>query len=241
MFPLRDINPTERFPIITVGLIIAFVAAFIFQLVKGMDMSAFMFGFVPARLSGFMPEGALHARIKEESLPAVVTLISSVFMHGGFLHLLGNMWFLWIFGDNVEDVMGRINYLLFYLAAGAIASLSHFVLNVKSPVPLVGASGAISGVMAAYLLLFPRARVATLIFLGFFIQVVNLPALIVIGLWILFQVIYGFVTVGEQGGGVAYFAHIGGFVAGLLLYRLFIPKKNLARLRINKLLRTGDD
>ncbi|GAB4298162.1 MAG: rhomboid family intramembrane serine protease [Myxococcota bacterium] len=237
MFPLRDINPTKSFPVVTVGIIGVCIGVFIYQFVTGVDATAFSLGFIPARLSGspldFSPLN-LPAKYTADAFPPLLTLFTSIFMHGGLLHLIGNMWFLWIFGDNVEDVMGRLSYLVFYLLCGVLASLAHFLTDTKSILPLVGASGAISGVMGAYILLFPKARIATLIIFGFFARIVNLPALVVIGMWIVFQLLYGFGSLGGEGGGVAYFAHIGGFAAGLLFFRYFIPKNFLAARRIRR-------
>ena len=149
--------------------------------------------------------------------PATAGLLTSVFLHGGWLHLLGNMLFLWIFGNNIEDRLGRVPYLLFYLAGGIAASLAQVAIDPSSEVPLVGASGAIASVLGAYLVFYPGARITSLVFLGFFYQLLNVPAVIVLGYWFALQLIDGVASLGADNaqGGVAFFAHIGGFVAGM--------------------------
>jgi membrane associated rhomboid family serine protease len=149
-----------------------------------------------------------------------------MFLHGGFFHLAGNMLYLWIFGNNVEDVLGHIRFLFFYIFSGIIAAYSHAITEAHSLIPMIGASGAVSGVLGAYMLLFPHARVHTLIFLGFFIQVVRIPAVIVIGFWFVIQIINGILSKGMLNqGGVAWFAHIGGFLFGLFTIKLWMPKR----------------
>jgi membrane associated rhomboid family serine protease len=155
------------------------------------------------------------------AIPPVMTVFTSMFLHGGWMHLIGNMWYLWIFGDNVEQAMGRARYIVFYLVTGVAASMSHILSNVNSHLPSIGASGAISGVLGAYLLLYPRARVQTLIFLGFFIRVFSIPAGFVLGFWFLLQLLSGSSAGNQDAGGVAFWAHIGGFIAGMLLVPLF--------------------
>ncbi len=149
------------------------------------------------------------------------TLVTSMFLHGGWLHILGNMWFLWIFGNNVEDSMGHARFAVFYLLCGIAAAVAQIVSNPASGIPMVGASGAIGGVMGAYIVLYPRVHVHMLIFLGFFVTTVAVPAVFMLGYWLLIQVIGGFGSIGAQGGGVAFWAHIGGFVAGMILVLLF--------------------
>ena len=144
-----------------------------------------------------------------------------MFMHGGWLHLIGNMWFLWVFGDNVEDAMGPSRFILFYLLSGLVASAAQIATDTNSIIPMVGASGAIGGVMGAYALLYPRARVRTLVFLGFFITTLSVPALFILAWWFVVQLVSGLPALGRQGGGVAFWAHIGGFLAGILLVTLF--------------------
>ena len=166
-----------------------------------------------AGAGGAVPEGP----------PFFLTLFTSMFMHGGILHLLGNMLFLWIFGNNVEDSMGRPRFIAFYLLGGIVALLAQTALNPDSPIPTIGASGAVAAVLGGYAVLYPRARVITLVFIVFFITLVELPALLVLGLWFLLQLLYGAADVAQPvaGGGVAYFAHIGGFVFGMLLIKAF--------------------
>jgi membrane associated rhomboid family serine protease len=153
-----------------------------------------------------------------------------MFLHGSWMHLIGNMWYLWIFGDNVEEAMGHFRYLVFYIISGLLASLSHILSGAGSVLPSIGASGAISGVLGAYLLLYPRARVLTLIILGWFIRLIYIPAAFVLGLWFLLQLLSGSMSGGQDAGGVAFWAHIGGFAAGLILVRLFRKKKRVAPL-----------
>ncbi len=152
---------------------------------------------------------------------APLSLFSSMFLHGGFLHLAGNMLYLWIFGDNVEDQLGHVKFFIFYILCGLAASLLHIITAPNSKVPMVGASGAIAGVLGAYMIRFPRARILTLIFLGFFIRIVAVPALFVLGFWFILQLLYAFPSIGSTSGGVAWFAHVGGFLAGIVLFKLF--------------------
>lgn len=219
MIPLRDANPTRRSPVVTLGLIGASVAVFIYELgvqADGGDRALLRFyleyGVVPARLSAAFAAGDLVS-------PAVLAVFTSMFVHGGWLHLLGNMLYLWIFGDNVEDRLGRGLFLVFYLVGGVAAALTQWAIDPASEVPLVGASGAIAAVLGAYLVLFPHARVLSLVLVGFFYQLVAVPAVLVLGFWFLLQLLNGVLSLGmpSAGGGVAFFAHIGGFVAGVVL------------------------
>lgn len=213
MFPLSDDNPRERPAIVTWSLIGACVVVFLWQLSLGQggEVAIYGFGMIPARLFG---KAELSAAIPTVS--PLLTVVTSMFMHGGLLHLGGNMLYLWIFGDNVEDSMGRFRFLVFYLACGTIAALAQAWIDPTSTVPMVGASGAISGVLGAYILLHPRATVRTLVVLGFFITIVNVPAMIVLGLWFVMQFLSAAaMPTGE--GGVAFWAHVGGFVAGMVL------------------------
>lgn len=209
MIPIRDDNPTRITPVVTWALLAANVAVFGLQLAMGERAGDFIWRYavVPADLTSG-PAG-----IPEQVL---LTPITSMFLHGGLMHLAGNMLYLHIFGNNVEEAMGHVRFLLFYLACGTLAALGHVLAAPLSQVPVVGASGAISGVLAAYLLLFPKARVLTLVPLGFFIQMVRLPAVFLLGIWIVVQIVSGLAS-GPGGGGVAWFAHVGGFVAGLVL------------------------
>jgi membrane associated rhomboid family serine protease len=168
---------------------------------------------MPKRLFSGVPEAS-------GAVPVVATLFTSMFLHGGFLHIAGNMLYLWIFGNNVEDSMGRMRFIVFYFLCGIVAAYAHALANTASTVPMIGASGAISGVLGAYLLLYPRARVLTLIAFGLYIRTVEVPAMFVLGFWFVLQFLNALVSAGA-GGGVAWYAHIGGFVAGILLIGLF--------------------
>ena len=217
MFPLKDDNPAELPPMITVALIAACVLVFFWQLSLGQAQQAavFAFGTVPAVLFGL---AELPSEL--QLIPAELTLVTSMFMHGGWMHIIGNMLYLWIFGNNVEDAMGHIRFIVFYLVCGLAAVLAHALPGPESTVPMIGASGAISGVLGAYLLLYPHARVLVAIPFGFIIQTFYLPAVAVLGLWFVIQLLNSATTAAE-GGGVAWGAHIGGFVAGMLLVPLF--------------------
>jgi len=223
VIPLRDNIPTRTFPGVTVALIAANILVFIYQISLGGEHAAVFvatFGAVPAQFTGAAPHAA-------PALPPGLTIATSMFLHGGLLHLLGNMVFLWIFGNNVEDATGHLRFLVFYLACGAAAACAHIATHPGSNVPMVGASGAISGVLGAYFLLFPFARIVTLVILGFFAQTIQIPAFFFLGFWFLMQFLSAAVS-GGAGGGVAFFAHIGGFVAGLVLLIPF--KRRRARL-----------
>jgi membrane associated rhomboid family serine protease len=213
--PLRDDNPISRVPLVTISLIAVNTAVFLFQasVPHGLEQAALRFGAVPYAITHF------RALAGTAAFPPLLTLLTSMFLHGSLLHLLGNMLYLWIFGNNIEDVLGPVRFILFYLACGVTASLAHVLFVPGSRVPMIGASGAIAGVLGAYALVFPRARVKTLIFLIFYIDVVAVPAGLVLGVWFLLQ----FLSAGT-GGGVAWYAHIGGFLAGLLLIWLALGR-----------------
>jgi membrane associated rhomboid family serine protease len=211
MIPLRDNIPSHRTPVVTVGLIAANILVYVSQLMLPPQEAVqfiHLYGLIPLEISG----GDL---LVPHPVPLYATVFTSMFVHGGLFHLGGNMLYLWIFGDNVEDRIGRLKFLVFYLLSGLAAAAAQIWTDPVSKIPMVGASGAISGVLGAYLFLFPHARVLTLIPLGFFYRLVEVPALIVLGFWIIVQVLNGVGTLGVQVGGVAWFAHIGGFVAGL--------------------------
>ena len=220
MIPLRDANPTRRAPFVTLVLIAACFIAFAWEL--GVLASSGESG-----LNQFFAEhGAVPARVGEALLSgqfasdAVLGILTSIFLHGGWLHLLGNMLFLWIFGNNVEDRLGRPLFLSFYLIGGIAAALTQVAIDPTSTLPVVGASGAIAATLGAYLVLFPRARILSLVFLGFFYQLIEVPALLVLGFWFVLQLIDGIASLGLSSateGGVALFAHIGGFVVGLVI------------------------
>ena len=216
MIPIKDINPTERFAIVTLLIIALNIAVFLYELVLGPqagEMFVNSFALVPKRLFSRVPETS-HA------VPAGAALFTSMFLHGGFLHIAGNMLYLWIFGNNVEDSMGRIRFIIFYFLCGIIAAYTHALANAASTVPMIGASGAISGVLGAYLILYPRARVLTLIAFGLYIRTIEVPAMFVLGFWFVLQFLSAFIAAGT-GGGIAWYAHIGGFVAGILLIGIF--------------------
>ena len=205
MFPFRDHNPSGRTPFVTWALIAINVLVFISYVPLLGDNRA---------LGAFFDEWAMRP-IEITNGQEYYTAITSMFLHGGFMHLVGNMLFLYIYGDNVEDEMGHIPFLLFYLACGLGADAAHLISDPNSPVPVVGASGAIAGVMGAYLLMFPKAKVDILLFFIIIIRVITLPAFVVLGLWMILQFFGGFQAVAGEGG-VAYWAHIGGFVVGIL-------------------------
>ena len=242
MFPLKDNIPTRRFPYLTVAIIVANVLMFFgFQEARlslagtSLDEARVIeFGAVPFEISHPGTQcvalgNEIGCRRAEESgqAPTVVTLFTSMFMHGGLLHLLGNMLFLWIFGNNIEDSMGRARFVVFYLAGGLIALGAQTVIDPNSPVPTIGASGAVAAVLGGYAVLYPHARVITAVFIVIIFTFVELPALLVLGLWFLLQLLYGTAELAQpvgQGGGVAYFAHIGGFLFGLALIKLFADR-----------------
>lgn len=206
MFPIRDHNPSERTPLITYALIAANVLVFLYQYALGSDTQA------EAR---FLYHWALFPAAVTDGGP-YTGLFSHMFLHAGFLHLAGNMLFLWIFGDNLEDQMGHLGFLVFYLACGLAAAMGQILPDPHSTIPMVGASGAIAGVMGGYLLLFPRARVDILVIFIIFFRVFSIPAFVMLGLWFAIQIVGG-LGAPTAGGGVAYWAHAGGFLAGILL------------------------
>lgn len=224
MIPLRDANPSDRFPFVTIGLIALCTLIFIYEASLGQGLRAFFsaFALVPGQITYGLQSGEIGAA------GIVQPFFTSMFLHGSWMHLIGNMWFLWIFGDNVEDSLGSWRFLTFYLLAGLGAGLAHYLLQPSSAVPTVGASGAIAGVLAGYLVLFPRARVTTLVPLGIFIQLMELPAVVLIGLWLAIQIGSGLLSLGWTGGGVAWWAHVGGFVVGALLVRVFLLRRVMA-------------
>jgi len=216
LIPIKDINPTERFAFVTLFFIVLNVAVFLYELMIGPEAGELFidsFALVPKRLFSGVTETSA-------TVPIGATLVTSMFLHGGFLHIGGNMLYLWIFGNNVEDSMGHIRFIVFYLGCGIIASYIHALANASSTVPMIGASGAISGILGAYLLLYPRARVLTLIAFGLYIRTVEVPAMFVLGFWFILQFLNAILSTGT-GGGVAWYAHVGGFVAGMLLIGIF--------------------
>ena len=217
MFPLRDTEPSYSKPVVTILLIVVNLLIFLFE-----------FSLDPYYRNLFI---ATYGMIPDEF--SFRSLLTSMFLHGGWMHVLGNMWFLWIFGDNVEDTLGHAKYLLFYLLCGAAAGLAQVLVDPSSRVPTVGASGAIAGVMGAYMVKFPHSRIHTLIFIFLFITTVDVPAWLMLIYWFVIQFFNGFGTIGyshvSQGGGVAYMAHVGGFIAGIVLVLLMAPKPRYTR------------
>ncbi len=225
MIPFRDANPSHRFPILTITIIAANVLAFFYQLsLSPPQLEAFIwhYGFVPAYFTGEIDSP--HAGLLQSAL-------ASMFLHGGWLHLIGNMWYLWIFGDNIEDRLGHFKFIVFYLTAGLAATAAHFLMNLSSTLPSIGASGAIAAVLGAYMVTFPHARILTLLPFFFIWQIVELPALLVLGFWFVIQFLSGLgdvtqrMVTAQEAGGVAWWAHIGGFVIGIVMIKLMGVKK----------------
>jgi len=213
MIPFSDENPARTPPYVTVAIIVLCVLAFLWELSLGArsDQALVVFGFTPAGLEH--PEGAQYVGL---GLPVWTTILTSMFLHAGFLHIGGNMLYLWIFGNNIEDAMGHARFTVFYLVCGVVAALTLAAIDPSSTTPVVGASGAISGVLAAYMLLYPRARVHTLLTLGIFLYPVWIRAVWVIGFWFLLQLVTAAITPASEPG-TAWWAHVGGFAAGLIL------------------------
>lgn len=210
MFPLRDSTPSNSFPLVTISLIIINLMIFLFETSLGTEalhVLIYSFGLVPAQFVNY-----------SGSWSGYLPIISSTFLHGSWMHVIGNMWVLWLFGDNVEDKMGRGRFLFFYLLCGLLAGLTHIAFNPASQVPVVGASGAVAGIMGAYFLMFRHAKVFTYVPPIFLF---NLPAWIYLGFWALSQLYYGTFQTLDQGQ-IAFWAHIGGFAAGMILYRFFL-------------------
>ncbi len=211
MIPLSDENPVRIVPFVTYFLVGLNIFVFIIQLSHGVEFQGFTLslGAVPYEITHFK-------QIKHHPVPVPLTLLTLLFVHGGIAHIAGNMLYLWIFGNNVEEAMGHLKFTAFYLLSGFVASFAHILFNPYSKMPTVGASGAIAGVLGAYIVLYPKARIKTLIFLFIFIQIVSIPAVFFLGFWFLMQMMFA-----TSGGGVAWFAHIGGFVFGLALVKVF--------------------
>jgi rhomboid family protein len=231
MIPLKDDAPRFRTPFINYFLIAANVVVFLYEVTlpghAALNSFIFQFGEVPARIPLWLSGGEVPAQFVQQvgqryvsAGSALLPIFTSMFLHGGWMHLISNMWVLWIFGDNIEDQLGHFGYLVFYLVAGTLASLTHIAFNFYSLVPSVGASGAIAGVMGAYFILFPSARVLTWVFLFF----VWLPAWIVLGYWFVVQFMTGAATAiastAQTGGGIAFWAHVGGFVSGVVIIKM---------------------
>jgi membrane associated rhomboid family serine protease len=238
IFPLKGDVPRRSWPVVTVALIGLNLLAFLYQLSLGIDArgpdagaaQAFIveFGVTPCRLT----QSCSLARLVDDFPHPWATIFTSMFLHAGLLHVGGNMLFLWIFGNNVEDTIGHARFVLFYLASGAVAAVGQALLTPTSSVPMIGASGAVSGVLGAYLLLFPQATILTLVMFGFFVKFFRVPALIVLGFWIVLQLLNAYLSYGAQAagrgesGGVAWFAHIGGFLGGIALLFLLRPRRS---------------
>lgn len=224
MIPIKDDNPTSTFPLFTIGIIVLNCIVFFYQQSLGREAAGFILTY------GAVPDAVSSVRMTD--FPAPLTLLTSMFLHGGWLHLIGNMLYLWIFGKNIEDQLGHLRFLVFYLVCGAVASSAHIAVTPHSRIPMVGASGAIAGVLGAYIVKFPHARVLTLLWLGFFVRLVRIPAIFFLGFWFIMQLIFGLPSLATPGAGeIAFFAHIGGFLAGLLIFPLW--ERRLRRRRVS--------
>jgi membrane associated rhomboid family serine protease len=225
MIPIRDAIRSKNFPAVNFIIIGLNIIVFLWQLLQGPNLKEvfYLYGMVPLRYHD--PELSAHFTRFQQYLP----FLTSMFLHGGFLHIIMNMWFLYIFGDNIEDRLGHIRYFVFYLFCGVAAGLVHLFTNWNSNIPTIGASGAVSGVMGAYLLLYPRSKILTLIPIFFFFQFVEIPAFIFLGFWLLLQLFSAGLT-SRNVGGIAFWAHIGGFIAGLIFIKIFeiIPRTGLS-------------
>ena len=217
MIPYKDDNPIHIIPFSTILVIALNILVFIMQLLSREDGRSIVYSY------GAIPHNIITFQSSQPISP-VLTIFTSMFMHGGLFHLAWNMLYFWIFGNNIEERLGHVRFIFFYLFCGVVAAFSHALLSSGSNIPMIGASGAVAGMLGAYILLFPMSKVHTLIFLGFYITVVKIPALIVIGFWAIIQVVSGLITQGTANqGGIAFFAHVGGFVAGLLTIKLWQP------------------
>jgi membrane associated rhomboid family serine protease len=223
VFPINDNNPTRLTPYVTYGLIAVNIVVFIHQVMlapQQLEQFFQLYAVIPRELTASFAGIPISV---PQSIPEPLTLITSQFLHGGFLHIAGNMLFLWIFGNNIEDKLGHVKYFIFYITCGILAALAQWFFSMQSGIPSLGASGAIAGVMGAYILRFPNAQIRTLVFLGPFIVFPNIPAIFFLGLWFVQQALYGIASLGVQtnvgmeSGGIAYWAHAGGFVFGALL------------------------
>jgi len=236
--PLKDRNPTERTPFVTIALIVANVAVFLYEISLGPHLQSFIAGYgaVPYELTHMIDLVGQYAGSPFVQAPGPsfipFTIISSMFMHGGVMHIFGNMLFFWIFGNNVEDLLGPVKFLFFYFACGIAAALAHIAIEPNALTPTIGASGAVAGVLGAYLIAYPRARVLTLVFLIIFVQFLEVPAALLLVFWFAMQFFMGLGSLGSAGtgGGVAWFAHVGGFITGIVLVNILAPVR-LRRLR----------
>lgn len=232
MFPIRDENQSQTRPVATIALIGLNILAWVFLQGLGseraLSTSICSFGLIPADLFSSSFEFNSDRFCPPDSGSGWINVLTSMFMHGGWMHIIGNLWFLWVFGDNVEDAMGSVRFVIFYLLSGLGAALAQIWSDPSSAIPMVGASGAIGGVMGAYALLYPRSNVHMLIFLGFYITTLAVPAVFILGYWFLLQLFGGFAS-SAGGGGVAFWAHIGGFLAGCVLVFLFRQPERVSR------------
>jgi membrane associated rhomboid family serine protease len=222
LIPIRDENPSSRSPFVSWSLIGACIVVYLWQLSLGGERGVWaihVFGLIPALLTG---QASLPPGI--EVIPPAATVFSSMFLHGGFMHLAGNMLYLWIFGDNIEDSLGHVRFAVFYVLCGVAAAMAQALPDPASEIPMIGASGAISGVLGAYLLRFPKHRVVVAVPIGFILQMIRLPAVAVLGVWFLLQLVSS-LALSSEGGGVAFRAHLGGFVAGMVLLPVFLGGK----------------
>jgi membrane associated rhomboid family serine protease len=231
MIPLKDDNPTQTFPFVTIGIITLNCLVYLYQLSlssEGLQSLLYRYGAIPALLIHPFSADLKIAKIAP-ALPPILTVFSSMFMHGGMIHLLGNMLYLWVFGNNIEDYLGHVKFMLFYLISGFFAAFFHTAYTLyKLPfidpmIPMIGASGAIAGVLGAYFLLFPRANVSTLFIFIIFFKIIKVPAVLILGFWFLIQLL----NAGSEGGSVAWYAHLGGFLTGLIMVRFFKPARRV--------------
>jgi len=232
MIPLKDDNPTSSRPIVSYGIVGFCILIFIAQLGLSQDELrdfTYSYGLIPSVLMGIdqLPNDL-------NRISPVGTIFTSMFMHGGWMHLIGNMLYLWIFADNIEDDLGTLNFIIFYFFCGIGAAMSQVLMDINSQIPMIGASGAIGGVLGAYLINYPNARVLVLIPLGFFSQLIKIRSLYVLGFWFILQFINSFLTSSSGGGGVAYAAHIGGFITGVILILFFNNKNKTNKTKIRK-------
>ncbi len=222
MLPLKDNNPRRSFPIVNFTIIAINIGVFLYELSLGRHVRQFFLSY------GFIPFELTHFRTIYGTVPFYLKILTSMFVHGGWMHIIGNMLYLWIFGDNVEDVFGHASYMFFYLISGLFAVISQTLIHANSHIPNIGASGAISGVLGAYFVFFPKAKVLTLVpdllFLGFFYRLMYIPAYIIIGIWFVLQLLSGLASLSVSGG-IAFFAHVGGFLTGFIVAHIYILSK----------------
>ncbi|SMP11069.1 Membrane associated serine protease, rhomboid family [Desulfurobacterium pacificum] len=228
MIPIKDINPSRSTPIVTIGIIVFCTFVFLYELSLGPYSQIFV------KMFGVIPYEVFHGVDipPPDPLTPYGNLVSYQYLHGGFMHIIGNMLFLWVFGDNVEDTMGKLKYFFFYTFCGIVAALIQVLVYPNSDIPLIGASGAISGVLGAYMVFFPRAQIVTLVFIFFIIDIIVLPAALWIAIWFIFQFTSALLSVHHLSmGGVAWFAHLGGFLAGVLVAKFMKRNREISYYR----------